>query len=77
MSIREKSAKIADTLATFEMKNAEFKSLDLRPLYTAGLATEEAVFVQTLKAMTKDATINQPNLEAVQRQEAFVEKMHV
>lgn len=76
VNIREKSAMIAETLVTYGAGNAMEWSVDLRPSYADHLAQEEAVFVQTLNASAKDAAINRLIFEAVQRQEAFVQKMH-
>lgn len=76
VNIREKSTLIAETLATYGAGNAMEWSIDLRPSYADHLAREEVDFVRTLNASAKDAGINQPIFEAVQRQEAFVQKMH-
>ena len=63
-------------LVTYGAGVAKEGCVDFRPSYRANIAWEEVVFVRWLKVSGQDAAINRPIFEAVQRQEAFVQKMH-
>ena len=76
VNIREKSTLVAEKLASYGAGNAMEWSFDLRPSYTDHLAREEVDFVRTLDASAKHTSNNQRIFKAVQRQEAFVQKMH-
>ena len=76
LKIRERSAVVAEMLVSYGAGDAKERCVDFQPSYRANLTWDEVVFVRWLKASGQDAAINRPIVEAVQRQEAFVQKMH-
>ena len=76
VKIRENSTVAAEMLVAYGAEDTTNWCVDLRPSDGANLAGKEAMFVRCLKASVEDVATNQPIFEAVQRQEAFVQKMH-
>lgn len=77
VNVGKTSTTTSSILSKYGSQDPADRAIDLKAvLKNINLADSKAAFLRSLKASRDDAALNQPIIEAVQRQVAFVDKMH-